>query len=161
MPPPLLYSTNVFMKLLIQERFRDNIHYVWCSESFDSGSLPKYSLSSQVAPSSNPADIYRELKIAIQKKDQHCHKINEQKLSLKNLAVIWESTGEISTDDKEDIVYMVDNASFDDWRPLLYIIPTAPLELRIKVVPAHKRASFGPEYIITDLKRSEFDIIEL
>src|ERR1700760_3933028 len=116
MPPPLLYSTNVFLKLLIQERFRNDIHYAWCSEHFDSQSLSRYTLSSQIAPSSNPADIYKELKVAVNRKDQHSHKINEQKLSLKNLALRWESAGEISLGEKEEIIYMVDNASFDDWR---------------------------------------------
>lgn len=161
MPPPLLYSTNVFLKLLVQERFRGNVHYAWCSESFDSSTLSRYSLSSQVAPSSNPADIYRELKLAVQKKDQHSYKINEQKLSLKNLAVTWEAAGEISSDDKEEIVYRVDNAAFDDWRPLIYIIPRALVPPRIQTVPPDRRASFGPEYIIADLQRSEFDIIEI
>lgn len=158
---PLLYSTNVLLKLLIQERFRGDIHYVWCSESFDSQSLPRYSHRSQVAPSSNPADIYRELKGAVQRKDQHCYKINEQKLSLKTLAVEWENAGEITSEDKEEIIYRVDNASFDDWRPLIYVIPRAMVEPRLKVVPANKRASFGPEFIIADLHRYEFDIIEL
>lgn len=107
MAPPLLYSTNVLLKLLIQERFRKDMHYVWCSESFDSQSLSRYSFTSQVAPSSNPVDIYKELKSAVQRKDQHCHKINEQKLSLKNLALKWETIGEISTDAKEEIIYML------------------------------------------------------
>jgi hypothetical protein len=161
MSPPLLYSTNVLLKLLIHERFRGDKHYVWCSESFDSKSLPRYSLSSQVAPSSNPFDIYQELKSAVQRKDQHCYKINEQKLSLKNLAIMWEGKGEISADDKEEIIYMVDAASFDDWRPLIYLIPRTSVETRLQTVQANKRASFGIEYIITDLMRSEFDIIEL
>jgi hypothetical protein len=161
MSPPLLYSTNVFLKLLVQERFRGDVHYAWCSESFDSSTLPRYSLSSQVAPSSNPADIYRELKNAVQRKDQHCYKINEQKLSLKNLAITWEAAGEINSDDKEEIIYRVDNASFDDWRPLLYIIPRSLVLPRLQTVPPNKRASFGPEFIIPDLQRSEFDIIEL
>src|ERR1043165_1346259 len=108
MASPLLYSTNVLLKLLIQEQFRKDIHYVWCSEYFDAQSLPRYSFSSQIAPSSNPVDIYRELKTAIQRKDQHCHKIIEQKLSLKNLAVKWETNGELSTGEKEEIIYMVD-----------------------------------------------------
>jgi hypothetical protein len=161
MPPPLLYSTNVFLKLLIQERFRGDVHYAWCSESFDSSTLPRYSLSSQVAPSSNPADIYRELKNAVQRKDQHSYKINEQKLSLKKLAIDWEATGEIGSDEKEEIVYRVDNAAFDDWRPLIYIIPRALVLSRIQAVPPNNRASFGPEYIVPDLRRSEFDVIEI
>jgi hypothetical protein len=157
---PLLYSTNVFLKLLIQERYRGDIHYIWCSESFDSSSLSRYSLSSRVAPSSNPVDIYRELKDAIKRSDRHNYKINEQKVSLKNLAITWEAASEITADDKDEIIYMADNAVFDDWRPLIYIVPRALVEPRLQVVPASKRASFGPEYIIPDLKRNEFDIIE-
>jgi hypothetical protein len=56
---------------------------------------------------------------------------------------------------------MVTNATFDDWRPLLYIIPRSLVETRLKVVPIHKRASFGDEFIVEDLRRSEFDLIEL
>ena len=56
---------------------------------------------------------------------------------------------------------MVDNASFEDWRPLVYVIPRAMVESRLEAVPPKKRASFGPEYIITDLRRHEFDIIEM
>jgi hypothetical protein len=161
MPPLLLYSTNVFLKLLIQERFRGDVHYIWCSEYFDSKSLPRYSSSSLIAPSSNPADIYLELRRAVHGKDRHCLKINEQKLSLKSLAITWEASGEISTDNKEEIIYRVDTADFDDWRPLLYIAPRDLVQSRLQVVPPSKRASFGLEYIIPDLKRSEFDIIEL
>ncbi|HKG47614.1 MAG TPA: hypothetical protein VKB02_12845 [Pyrinomonadaceae bacterium] len=87
--------------------------------------------------------------------------MTEQKLSLKSLAVSWEAAGEINSEEKEEIVYMVDNASFEDWRPLVYVIPRAMVDLRLKVVPANRRASFGPEYILPDLRRHEFDIIEL
>lgn len=158
---PLLYSTNVLLKLLIQERFRDDIHYIWCSEHFDSDKLSKYSFSSHIAPSSNPADIYRELKIAVQKSDKHCDKISAQKLSLKNLALIWESNGEITSDDKEEIIYMVDNASFEQWKPLVYVTPYELVKSRLQTVPPEKRASMGMEYILPDLKRNEFGIIEL
>jgi hypothetical protein len=102
-----------------------------------------------------------ELKNAVERKDQHSYKINEQKVSLKNLAITWEASGEISTSDKEEIIYRVDNASLADWRPLIYLIPRVLVETRIQLVPPDRRASFGPEYIIADLKRSEFDIIEL
>ena len=161
MTPPLLYSTNVFLKLLIQQQFRGDVHYVWCSESFDSTALPRYSVSSLVAPSSDPANIYRELKEAVRRSDRHCHKISEQKLSLTKLAVDWEAAGEIRTDERDEIVYRVDNATFAEWRPLIYIIPRALVQPRIQVVPAARRASLGPEYIIADLQRSEFDVIEL
>ena len=136
MTSPLLYSTNVFLKLIIQEQFRGDVHYVWCSESFDSTSRTKYSIGSLIAPSSNPADIYRELKNAVQRSDRHCHKISEQSVSLKKLALDWEAAGEISTYDKDEIIYRIDNASFAEWRPLVYIIPRAAVHLRIQAVPA-------------------------
>jgi|ERR1041385_6072575 hypothetical protein len=161
MPPPLLYSTNVFLKFLIQQKFRNDEHYIWCSDTFDAAAHPKYSVGSLVAPSANPADIYRQLKIDVQKQDRHSAKIAAQKASLTALAITWEANGEVSKDQKDEIVFMVTNATFDDWRPLLYIIPRQLVQARMKVVPIHQRASFGDEFIIEDLKRYEFDLIEL
>jgi len=161
MAPPVLYSTNVFLKFLIQQRFRKDVHYVWCSEYFDSTTQPAYSGSSIVAPSSNPADIYRQVRRDIQEKDRHSYKINEQKASLTKLAINWELAGEITKDDKDEIVFMANNGSFDDWRPLIYVIPRGPVEGKLKLVPIDRRASFGIEYIIDNLERSEFDVIEI
>jgi len=161
MAPPLLYSTNVFLKLLICERFAGDLHYAWCSECFDSTSLARYTLSAQLAPTSNPADIYRDLQKAVARRDRHSYKINEQRVSLKNLALQWETTEQVTTQEKQEIIYMIDNADFSDWRPLLYIIPRAAVEDRLKIVPPEKRASLGPEYIVANLKRSEFDVLEL
>lgn len=138
MPSPLIYSTNAFLKFLIQQKFRNDSHYVWCSENFDVTTQPRYSLTSLVAPSSDPAEIYRQLKLDIKNKDRHSQKINAQKASLTSLAIIWELAGEIKVDDKDEIIYMVANASFDDWRPLLYVIPRSLVESRLKVVPIDK-----------------------
>lgn len=161
MPPPLLYSTNVFLKFLIQQKFRNDEHYVWCSDNFDATTGGKYSASSLVAPSSNPAEIYRQLKLDIHNKDRHSYKINAQKASLTSLAIDWEANGDINSDNKDEIIFMVTNAAFDDWRPLLYLIPRSLVEPRIKTVPIHRRASFGDEFIVEDLRRDEFDVIEL
>ena len=111
--------------------------------------------------SSNPADIYRELRRDVNSKDKHSGKINAQKTSLKKLAVDWHAMGEISLAQRDDITYIVDYATFDDWRPIIYVIPRAPVASRLKLVPAHLRAGIGDEFIIEDLQRSEFDIIEL
>lgn len=56
---------------------------------------------------------------------------------------------------------MADTAPFEHWRPLLYVIPTNPVTSKIKTVPISQRAGFGSEYIIEDLSRNEFDIVEL
>lgn len=156
----LLYSTNVFLKLLIQQIYRNDVHYVWCSEYFDSKKLSAYTSGVLVAASSNPADIYRDLQHAVQTHDNHNAKIISQKASFISLATTWESDGEISTTQKDDIIYMVTTATFDLWRPLLYVIPRAPVEPQLQLVPVHKRAGLGNEYIIPSLNRSEFDVIE-
>jgi hypothetical protein len=156
----LLYSTNVFLKLLIQERYRNDVHFVWCSEDFDSTKLAAYSFRALVAASSNPADIYRDLQRAVQSPDTHNAKIISQRASFISLATNWEKNGEISSTQKDDIIYMASTAPFELWRPLLYVIPRAPVERRLQLVPVKNRAGFGNEYIISDLHRSEFDIIE-
>src|SRR2546428_6535524 len=106
MSGPLVYSTNVFLKLLIQERYRNDMHYVWCSEHFDSKKQPAYSSGSLIPPSSNPADIYRELQRDVQGLDSHSVKIAAQKVMFTSLAIEWERRGEISSNDKDDIIWM-------------------------------------------------------
>ena len=158
----LLFSTNVFLKFQIQEQYCGGIHYVWCSENCDSKTLSVYSAGALVAPSSNPADIYRELKRDVDGKDRNSAKINAQKATLASLAVTWESSGKITTAQKEDILYLVDTADFSLWRPLLYVISrSADIETRLKPVPMARRAGVGMEYILEDLKRDEFEIVEL
>ena len=156
----LLYSTNVFLKQLIQQRYKGDIHYVWCSDSFDSTKLAAYSPGALNAPSSNPADIYRELKRDVDRGDLHSAKITAQKASLKSLAVKWEKAGEIDRAQKQEIVYMIDTAPMSYWRPLIYVIPFVLVSTRVQVVPIAQRASFADEFIIPDLARSEFDLIE-
>ena len=160
MSSPVLYSTNPFLKFHIQQRFRADVHWVWCSEIFDATKAAALSADALVAPSSNPADIYRELRRDTERKDSHSAKISSQKASLQALAIEWEADGKISAQDMQEIIFMVTTASFEYWRPLLYVIPAPTPASRLQLVPIEKRAGFGKEYIISDLKRSEFDLLE-
>jgi hypothetical protein len=137
------------------------MHYVWCSEHFDSRAVSRYTSGALVPASSNPADIYRELRRDIETGDAHSAKIIAQKASFKSLAIRWEQQGEVSLFEKDEILYLVDNAPIHLWRPLLYVIPSSLVENRLQIVPAAQRAGLGNEYIIPDLRRAEFDIIEL
>jgi hypothetical protein len=150
------------MKYVINEKYRRNVHYVWCSESFDSSTLSSYVSGSLVAPTSNPKDIFMDLRKAVDATDRHNTKIKEQILGLSARAVTWEADGEISTFDKNEIIYMVNEPSyFKYWKPLLYVIPRPLVESRLEPVSAALCASLGNEYIIRDLHRDEFDLIEL
>src|SRR6266446_1071240 len=75
----ILYSTNCALKLLIQERFYGDLHYVWCSEHFDAKALPRHTAGATVAPSSDPVSIYRELRRDVEGNDRHSAKIAAQK----------------------------------------------------------------------------------
>jgi hypothetical protein len=156
-----LYSTNTFLKYRIIENYRGRVHHVWASEHCDPKHAPSYSEASLVPPSSSPAEIYRELKRDVTAQDFHSAKITAQRVSLKRLAIKWEKTGEITKEEKTDIIYRVDHAPFEQWRPLLFVIPRGPVEHRLRLVPIKERAGFGPEYIIPDLIKSEFAIVEI
>ncbi len=156
----LLYSTNVYLKLLIQERYRNNLHWVWCSDCFDTTKQLGYTLGSLVAPSSNPVDIYRDLKRDFDRSDFHSAKIRDQKASFKSLAVQWQQAGEITKFQEQEIVWTVDNSVAMYWRPLIYVIPRHLVETRLVHVPINQRASIADEFTIPDLTRSEFDLLE-
>jgi hypothetical protein len=152
----------VFLKYFIHQRHRNDTHYVWCSEIFDSRTAGAYNPVALVPPTSNPADIYRDLKTAVERSDLHNPKIIEQKASLIARATEWHLNGEIGTDVRDEIIFHAQRGDFKYWRPLLYIIPCTPaLTPRMQSVPAHLRAGLGPEYIIPDLLGSEFHLIEL
>ena len=156
-----LYSTNAYIKLVIQKEFRKDLHYVWCSETFDSRRVDPYSIRANVPPTSNPAEIYQQLKGSSSRADAHCPKIREQKLSFKKLAIEWSTTGDITSDERDEIMHLVDIATFPEWRPLLYIIPQGLVADRTSLVARPDRAGSGPEYIVRDMKRSEFDVLEV
>ena len=92
--------------------------------------------------------------------DLHSAKIVSQRTTLEKLAIDWAASGKISDDEKQEIIYLVKNAQIADWRPLLFIIPRHLVSARLELVPIDRRASPEKEYIIRDLKRSEFEIIE-
>jgi hypothetical protein len=76
------------------------------------------------------------------------------------LAVAWEAAEKISPADRNEIIAIVERARPNDWRPLIFLIPYPPVAARVQVVPREKRASHEFEYIVPDLRRSEFEIIE-
>jgi hypothetical protein len=161
MPPPLLlYSTNTYLKFRIQEDYRGE-HHAWCSPMFSASALNKYALGSGTPPSSDPASIYRDLSEAVRRTDEHCAKIADQRAVLLALAVEWHNGGKITDAARDDIAMIVSKATFNHWRPLLFVIPYAGVATRVQDVARARRASMEPEFIVPDLKSEEFGIVEL
>ena len=158
---PVLFSTVSYWKYLVQRRFRDDTHYVWCSEYFDPASRADRDPDSQTGPTSNPRAIYETLNEAVENSDKHCEKIKDQESTIRELAVRWDQEDIISEDEALEILSMMDEGAFRNWRPLLYVIPTVGVADRAQFVPYHRRASVGREWIIEDLDGSEFRIVDL
>ncbi|MGV8998581.1 MAG: hypothetical protein ACOH12_16695 [Parvibaculaceae bacterium] len=136
------------------------MHYVWCSPKFDTKTTGRYETGASTPASSDPCRIYREFKDASHG-DDHSAKVAEQKVNLAALAVQLEVDGKIDTNSRDEIAELIRRSNYSDWRPLLYIIPsTEKLKDRVKLVPREQRASHEFEYIISDLQRDEFDVIE-
>ena len=158
----ILYSTNPWVKFHLQERFRKDKHYVWCSEYSDSRAAARGSLASLVPPSSNPVEIYMELASAVSRNDRHHSKIESIKANYLSLSAGWVSDGSMSTTDRDELVYMLEHAEMKYWRPMLYLIPRSSVDhARLEAVHPSKRAGLGPEFIIKDLCSSEFELLEL
>lgn len=157
-----LYSTNVWVKHHICREYRHDVHYVWCSEQFDPSQQGRHTGGSLIPATSSPAEIHRDLSVAVKRPDQHNAKIKEQRNGLKKLARQWLKASEITQPEHDDIIFDLDNRGLEIWRPLIYVIPRAGLAAgRIQPVPASKRAGMGKEFIIADLKGDEFDVIEM
>jgi hypothetical protein len=158
----ILYSTNVYLKFAINERYGGGAHYVWCSECFDGTSLATAAPFGVRAGSSNPRDIYNDLKRATERQDRGHLKIAQQKSALTAQAVFWKDAGKITEDEMVELQQMIQLADFMDWRPVIYVIPRHLVSARLEIVPPVKRATAtGVEYIVSDLHRSEFDLIEI
>jgi hypothetical protein len=127
----------------------------------DSNLASPYTFASLTPPSSNPREIYRELTAAVARRDRHNAKIVQTKALYAAMSIDWVKKGEMSESDRDELLYFVESADFSLWRPLLYVVPRLPVADRMILVPPLNRASHGPEYVISDLRRREFDIIEL
>ena len=149
------------MKHRIQRDFFGDVHHAWCSEVLDSSKLNRYARGATMAPSSDPYQIYKDLDRIIDGNDHHGSKIVEQRKTLAALAVEKAKNGLISEDDRDLITAMVEKAALRDFAPRLLVIPCERLGNRVLAVPYEKWAGSEQEWIVTDLRSSEFDIIEL
>lgn len=162
MPPLLLYSVNTYLAWAINDRYYNGRHFVWCSEVFDPRARGALSAHASTPPSSNPRDIYLDLRRAAESGDLGSPKIRETRNGIMNGANVNLSNGLIQATTFDEIVTVVDAADIRDYRPLLYVIPYEPMKARVRPVPVARRAHpLSREFVIEDLLTNEFDVIEL
>lgn len=163
MPGPILYSANPWFATDVASKYRRGIHFAWVCECFDITTAPVGSAAAMIAPTSSPCRIYRNLSEEYKAQDEHSSEIQRYKKTFSRLAKKWFVDGSITQDQRDEIIASVRATSWRIWKPVLYIIPRAPIEAasRLISVPRPARAGYGPEQQILDLRQDEFDIIEV
>lgn len=154
-----LYSTNTELSYRLSRDFYNGRFFVWCSPVFEppQDKLNKYN---RIPPSSSPFHIYMDLKKAVESQDLHSDKIKNNKTGLKKGALISFENGVIDEQELVKINYIIDNASIQDFKPILYIIDRKSVEEKLEIVPVHEMANpLSCEYRIAELKESEFETI--
>lgn len=155
----LLYSTNTWLAYKISKEYYGDFHYVWCSPYFSARSVPAYDYTNP--PSSSPSEIYDVLFADTKRGDLHSARIEANRIGLLHGANKKAAAGIIDGKKKREIYSIVKQAETLNFRPLLYIIPSALVLDMAKEVPVNKRAHpFSVEFIIENLPRSHFDIVE-
>lgn len=158
--PILYYSTNTRLVFDITLRLLSGEFRVWCSPTYDSRTLGKYVLGASTPPSSNPAELYHRYKEAVRRGDRHNPDIDRIRDTLRKLALDFHQRRLITRDVQQEIVYLARNSGFEAFNPLVYVLPANLVQDRVSLVSPDKRASREPEYIVENLKRQEFDVIE-
>ena len=159
MPEPLvLYSANTLLAYRINEEFYRQRHFVWCSPFFSASAA---SIDVQMPPSSTPCDICRTYLNDVTRRDWHSVKLGDNRAGLKQGMDSKLADGVITDEQYRELDEIVSRSSFDDFRPLLYIIPFAGVRKLVETVSPLKRAHpFSREYVIRHLPRSRFDVLD-
>ncbi len=161
MTEPLLYSVNAYLAWAINERYYAGSHYVWCTAAFDTRAEGAYGAHSSTPPSSTPKEIFGELQRAAAAGDKGSEKIASVRVGIVNGAHTKLSDGKISSEIFDEIMLVIDRCEIRDFRPLLYLLPREGVADKLKPVPVDQRAHpLSMEYIIENLSKPEFDVIE-
>ena len=163
MPGPVLYSANPWFATDVARKYRGDVYFAWVCECFDAVAAPPGSAAALIAPTSNPRRIYRNLHEECRAQEEHSLEIQRYKKTFTRLAKTWFADGSITQDQRDEIIASVRARTWRIWRPVLYVIPRAPIEAagRLRSVPRQNRAGYGPEQQVVDLRSDEFDIIEV
>lgn len=161
MTGPVLYSTNPWYAAEVARKYRQDRHFVWCSEFYNPSAASAASAASAIAPSSSPKGIYDALHMDVEKEERHSALIGRYKRTFRRLAKIWLADGSLTKAQHDEITAVVGTQSWKIWAPVLYVIPREPIVAtnRLSAVPHGTRAGYGPEFQIVDLLSHEFDMI--
>ena len=149
---PFLFSVGSFFSYKIDRRYYGNVHYVWCTTSFDNKKQPI---------TSNPQSICKRFLEQIISGDRHTSEIDNNKAGILRGAQAKLESGIINENQYQEICQLVNIADYEDFFPVLYVIDARRVGYeRCKEVERNKKASdTSIEYIIFDLREGEYELI--
>lgn len=149
----LLYSTGTEFAYKIAKEYYNNVHYVWCTDSFDAALQPG---------TSNPRTLCTRFLEQIIKKDRHATEINNNKAGILKGAAAKLAQGIITQEQHQEICTRVAFAENEAFYPVIYLIKKSAVRKRLMVVdPSDTASNSSVEYIIKDLQRNEFELIHV
>ncbi|MDP1809702.1 MAG: hypothetical protein Q8L35_09255 [Actinomycetota bacterium] len=142
-------------------KYFSDLHYVWCAPFFTGNARAPIDLTNPA--SSIPSQRYWRLVEDIKKGDRHSVLIKENIFGIKNGILAKEKAKIITRTQGDEIRSIIQEAQVSDFRPLIYIIPftKAVRELCIQPHVKERAHPLAEEFVIKELPRSMFDIIEL
>jgi hypothetical protein len=160
--PLILYSVNTYLAYVINERYYGSKHYVWCSEVYDARSPFADVRYANIPPTSNPFEIYHNLREEVRRGDRHSAKIAENREGLLLGAEKQLEKGIINPHQFAEIDQIINAVELSEFRSLLYVIPYQNVSQAVREATVEERAHpLSLEYIIESLDRQHFDPIEV
>jgi hypothetical protein len=152
--PPVLYSTCTQLAYKINEKYYNDIHFVWCAPAFNCINQPT---------TSDPQTICNRFLEIATKGDRHLrNEITEYISGVLRGANYKKNKGIITQEQFNCIGASLVEPNFEAFFPVIYIIYTDKVKNKIKLVnPKDCASNESKEYKIENLKRNEFSIIDL
>lgn len=148
---PILYSVGTHLAYKIAKRYYNNVHYVWCTTSFNASGQP---------PTSNPSKICRRYLEQIVTGDRHAKEIENNATGILRGAKAKLNNGIIHKKEYNEIRSIVSAAEYESFFPMLYIIESKKVKNKcVEVLAADKANDNAVEYKIENLMESEFEAI--
>jgi hypothetical protein len=149
------YSQGTKLAARINRDYYNNIHYVWCCDK------PFYTVAERQPVSSNPLARCEYLIAEIETNDGHTHYIDDNRNGIKIGIEEKAKAGVITTEQRAELIRVVNDAPNEFFYPVIYVIPYEKVSELVKPVNTSKKASsVSKEFLIEELPRSCFDIID-
>lgn len=158
--PIILWSVNTELAWIINVKYYNDVHWVWCTPDFGSSVSTGNLLNNP--PSAQALKIYRALDEAAKGSDRHSPAISGNRMGLRRGVESKYAEGIIGESQRDDINYIIEETECIGFKPLIYVIPYEKVKDMVSTVAVEATASpYSTEYVIEELPGDMFTYIRL